>query len=91
MEGEQKLTSNPELKSSVERPWCTLGSQATSSSYRQVGRSVTSDQKQFKGGMTDKEMKMELFILQDDPTFNAMNEKEKMLRLINCASQKLKA
>jgi hypothetical protein len=58
MVGEQKLTSNPELKSSVERPWCTLGSQATSSTYRRVGRSVTSDQKLFKRGMTDKELKI---------------------------------
>ncbi|KAM0679483.1 hypothetical protein GINT2_002326 [Glugoides intestinalis] len=56
-----------------------------------VGRLMTPNQRAFRRGMTEKEVKIELFMLKDDPTFMNMREKEKMQRLMSSASQDLKA
>ncbi|KAM0679564.1 hypothetical protein GINT2_002193 [Glugoides intestinalis] len=82
---------NPVFKDPVERSWCTQDPQIMVPTHIKVGRLMTPNQRAFRRGMTEKEVKIELFMLEDDPTFMNMREKEKMQRLMSSASQDLKA
>ena len=86
----RKATSNPGMKSPVERSMSTVDPQVKSFTNRNVNRFETSEPKTFHRGMNEKDLKIEFFILEDNPNFHELNEKEKMLKLISESSKDLK-
>lgn len=79
------------MKERIKRFRCTQNPQVTGSTYRQVERFGTPDLKSFKRRMKDKEVNIEIFMLEDESAFGNMPEREKMKRLMSSASQELKA
>ena len=86
----KRATSNPGMESPVERSRGTLDPQTKSSTFTQVDRSVNREPKTFRRNMSIKDIKIEFFILEDNPNFQIMTDKEKMLRLMSEASTDLK-
>jgi len=86
----EKLTSNSGVKHPVERLWCTQSPQTMNPTYKKVGKPGISTSYAFRRGMDARELKVEIFILEDELGFKDLNGKEKITRILEKSDSELK-